>query len=161
MLIVALSNFSFVAHHMRAWHLSCLLKQTRTMEEILNGLACNVVGAREYSTMMNHMRLKMVSRPKLKLLMCFQTIATLLTVNSISDIETVNNVGCGNRLHINFPPRVPPKRPSDDFAEHRQGLSIWKYQDQILSSLVNHRVTVIIGQAGSGKSTQVNRLITS
>ena len=73
----------------------------------------------------------------------------------ISEFENINNGGCGNRLHVNYPSVVPPKRISDEFAKHRQNLPIWRERDQILECVTTRRVTLIVGNSGSGKSTQV------
>ncbi len=41
----------------------------------------------------------------------------------------------------------------------KERLPIWKYQQQIIDSIRRNKVTIICGETGSGKSTQIPQFI--
>lgn len=43
--------------------------------------------------------------------------------------------------------------------EHRKQLPIWLYRSDIIQSIVQNQVTIITGETGSGKTTQVPQFI--
>ncbi|KAL0232663.1 hypothetical protein GEMRC1_011410 [Eukaryota sp. GEM-RC1] len=47
------------------------------------------------------------------------------------------------------------------FKEHRQKLPIWSYKDTLLSYFTQNQVTVLVGETGCGKSTQVPQYLPS
>ncbi|KAK0618275.1 P-loop containing nucleoside triphosphate hydrolase protein [Bombardia bombarda] len=53
--------------------------------------------------------------------------------------------------------RKPPGAP--EFFQTRQGLPLWSYQDEIRRILRQNDVLVLVGETGSGKSTQVPQFL--
>lgn len=54
-------------------------------------------------------------------------------------------------------PQTPPARRKSDLDEFRKSLPIFAMKDEIIRLITNNRVTIISGETGSGKTTQVQR----
>ena len=52
-------------------------------------------------------------------------------------------------------PQVPPKRGDSDLAHFRETLPVYGMRSHILKTINSHRVILISGETGSGKTTQV------
>ena len=52
--------------------------------------------------------------------------------------------------------QVPPRRGESDLDSFRQTLPIYQYGDQILETIEGNQVTLVSGETGSGKTTQVS-----
>jgi HrpA-like RNA helicase len=75
--------------------------------------------------------------------------------------------GKAGRSRNSFPDLVPPptikegngkNKDSDPMGlmgEQRRGLPVYDYKDSLLKTIANNRVTVVEGETGSGKTTQV------
>ena len=51
--------------------------------------------------------------------------------------------------------QVPPRRGESDLDMFRLTLPIMKYKDQILSTIEANQISLVSGETGSGKTTQV------
>lgn len=49
----------------------------------------------------------------------------------------------------------------DDETKRKEALPIFQYKQQILTSVLNHATTVVVGETGSGKSTQIPQFLAS
>ncbi|XP_071845788.1 3'-5' RNA helicase YTHDC2-like isoform X2 [Apostichopus japonicus] len=56
-------------------------------------------------------------------------------------------------------PQTPPARRKSDLDEFRKSLPIFAMKDEIIRLITNNRVTIISGETGSGKTTQVPQFI--
>lgn len=52
-------------------------------------------------------------------------------------------------------PQHPPKRCKSELDSFRRSLPIFSMQDDIIRMITNNRVSIIAGETGSGKTTQV------
>ena len=52
-------------------------------------------------------------------------------------------------------PRIPKFEINESLFNHIQSLPIYQYKNQVLEAIERHRVTIISGETGSGKTTQV------
>ncbi|ORC85188.1 pre-mRNA splicing factor ATP-dependent RNA helicase [Trypanosoma theileri] len=52
-------------------------------------------------------------------------------------------------------PRFGPLQTSQSLAEQRRSLPIYAYRDRFLQHVDDHTVTVLVGETGSGKTTQI------
>ena len=52
-------------------------------------------------------------------------------------------------------PRIPKFEINASLFNHIQSLPIYQYKNQVLEAIERHRVTIISGETGSGKTTQV------
>ncbi|ESL06704.1 hypothetical protein TRSC58_05619 [Trypanosoma rangeli SC58] len=52
-------------------------------------------------------------------------------------------------------PRFGPTFTSQSLTEQRESLPIFAYRDRILQHVDGHKVTVLVGETGSGKTTQI------
>ena len=50
---------------------------------------------------------------------------------------------------------------ADDETKRKEALPIFQYKQQILTSVLNHATTVVVGETGSGKSTQIPQFLAS
>ena len=53
------------------------------------------------------------------------------------------------------PPAPGPAAFSTEIASKRQDLPIWAYRQEIVQTIAQNQVTLITGDTGSGKTTQV------
>lgn len=60
-------------------------------------------------------------------------------------------------LH-NSTPLVPNKRSPSELESFRCSLPIHKYQDEIVNLIKTNKVVLVVGENGSGKTTQVGTL---
>ena len=68
--------------------------------------------------------------------------------------------GRGTGSRNSFPDLVPPpmikdKDPMGPMGEQRRGLPVYSFKDSLLKTIASNRVTVVEGETGSGKTTQV------
>ncbi|KAJ8029622.1 3'-5' RNA helicase YTHDC2 [Holothuria leucospilota] len=56
-------------------------------------------------------------------------------------------------------PQHPPKRCKSELDSFRRSLPIFSMQDDIIRMITNNRVSIIAGETGSGKTTQVPQFI--
>ncbi|XP_022100852.1 probable ATP-dependent RNA helicase YTHDC2 [Acanthaster planci] len=56
-------------------------------------------------------------------------------------------------------PQIPPRRAPSDLDVFRQTLPVYQMRDEILQMMNRHRVSMICGETGSGKTTQVPQFI--
>ena len=47
----------------------------------------------------------------------------------------------------------------DAMMEHRKQLPIWVYKSDIVQAIIQNQVTIITGETGSGKTTQIPQFI--
>ena len=52
-------------------------------------------------------------------------------------------------------PQVPPKRRDSSLSIFSEMLPIMEMREEILASINNHQVSLVAGETGSGKTTQV------
>lgn len=52
-------------------------------------------------------------------------------------------------------PQVPVKRGESEFDSFRQSLPVFEKQEEIVKIIKDHKVVLIVGETGSGKTTQV------
>lgn len=72
----------------------------------------------------------------------------------------VSGTRCAGRLNIlDSPPEVTLLGESPEHHRYRRSLPIYKYRNEILSTLEQQQVIVIAGDVGSGKTTQVPQYI--
>lgn len=57
------------------------------------------------------------------------------------------------------PPLIPFLGESATYWQHRRGLPIYKYRQEILNQLERQQVVLIAGDVGCGKTTQVPQYI--
>ena len=55
------------------------------------------------------------------------------------------------------PPYAPPSLGFDEIQAKRKELPIWNFRREIIQSIQHNQVTLITGDTGSGKTTQVCR----
>ena len=55
--------------------------------------------------------------------------------------------------------QVPPMRGESDLDSFRQTLPIYQYREEILEAIGRSQVTLVSGETGSGKTTQVGHMI--
>ncbi|KAK3097209.1 hypothetical protein FSP39_007506 [Pinctada imbricata] len=55
--------------------------------------------------------------------------------------------------------QVPTRRQNTDLDSFRDSLPVSKFKDEIINTINNNRVTLISGETGSGKTTQVPQMI--
>ena len=51
--------------------------------------------------------------------------------------------------------QIPKFTPNKDLKQHSDNLPIYPMRSEILQAIDNHQVTIISGETGSGKTTQV------
>jgi len=64
--------------------------------------------------------------------------------------------GRSDRPDLNPPPCLPSGGP---MAEQRKSLPVYSFRDQLLTTIRNNAVTVVEGETGSGKTTQVPQYV--
>ncbi|KAL2293879.1 hypothetical protein Nmel_007577 [Mimus melanotis] len=52
-------------------------------------------------------------------------------------------------------PQVPVKRGESEFDSFRQSLPVFEKQEEIIKIIKDHKVVLIVGETGSGKTTQI------
>ena len=50
-------------------------------------------------------------------------------------------------------------RNAEKFQEYRKTLPIWQQKDDIMQTILHNQVTIVTGETGSGKTTQVPQFI--
>ncbi|XP_062370044.1 3'-5' RNA helicase YTHDC2-like isoform X3 [Cinclus cinclus] len=56
-------------------------------------------------------------------------------------------------------PQVPVKRGESEFDSFRQSLPVFEKQEEIIKIIKDHKVVLIVGETGSGKTTQIPQFI--
>ncbi|XP_048448791.1 3'-5' RNA helicase YTHDC2-like [Rhincodon typus] len=56
-------------------------------------------------------------------------------------------------------PQVPPKRGDSELDAFRQSLPVFEKRDEIVKIIKENRVTLIVGETGSGKTTQIPQFL--
>lgn len=56
-------------------------------------------------------------------------------------------------------PQVPVKRGESEFDSFRQSLPVFEKQEEIVKIIKDHKVVLIVGETGSGKTTQIPQFI--
>ncbi|XP_043915095.1 3'-5' RNA helicase YTHDC2 [Protopterus annectens] len=56
-------------------------------------------------------------------------------------------------------PQIPPRRGISEFDSFRQSLPVFDKQPEIVKTIKENRVTLIIGETGSGKTTQIPQFL--
>ncbi|XP_030916425.1 3'-5' RNA helicase YTHDC2-like [Geospiza fortis] len=56
-------------------------------------------------------------------------------------------------------PQVPVKRGESQFDSFRQSLPVFEKQEEIVKIIKDHKVVLIVGETGSGKTTQIPQFI--
>ncbi|KAM6303908.1 3'-5' RNA helicase YTHDC2-like isoform 3-T5 [Podargus strigoides] len=56
-------------------------------------------------------------------------------------------------------PQVPVKRGESEFDSFRQSLPVFEKQEEIVKTIKDYRVVLIIGETGSGKTTQIPQFL--
>ncbi|KAK7115641.1 3'-5' RNA helicase YTHDC2-like [Littorina saxatilis] len=77
---------------------------------------------------------------------------------SISEVTREFNKTTTGRLN-NGVPQVPPRRGESDLNQFRQTLPVYHMGQEVLATINGHQVTLIAGETGSGKTTQVPQMI--
>ena len=57
------------------------------------------------------------------------------------------------------PPYAPPSPGFDEIQAKRKDLPIWNFRREIIESILHNQVTLITGDTGCGKTTQVPQFI--
>lgn len=52
-------------------------------------------------------------------------------------------------------PQVPPRRGQSELDHFRRSLPVYERQDEIVQIIKDNRVVLVLGETGSGKTTQV------
>ncbi|TRY75661.1 hypothetical protein TCAL_01271 [Tigriopus californicus] len=73
--------------------------------------------------------------------------------NPVEDVGHRTDVLDMNSNYLNTPPENPKQR--SDIQEARKRLPIYQFRSQFLNAVRNHQVVVVVGETGSGKSTQM------
>lgn len=53
-------------------------------------------------------------------------------------------------------PQVPVKRGESEFDSFRQSLPVFEKQEEIIKIIKDNKVVLVVGETGSGKTTQVS-----
>lgn len=73
-------------------------------------------------------------------------------ITSFTENREVNKTS--GRLN-NGIPQVPVKRGESEFDSFRQSLPVFEKQEEIVKIIKDNKVVLIVGETGSGKTTQV------
>eukprot|EP00571_Detonula_confervacea_P005318 CAMPEP_0172332260 /NCGR_PEP_ID=MMETSP1058-20130122/62346_1 /TAXON_ID=83371 /ORGANISM="Detonula confervacea, Strain CCMP 353" /LENGTH=361 /DNA_ID=CAMNT_0013049539 /DNA_START=62 /DNA_END=1145 /DNA_ORIENTATION=- len=57
------------------------------------------------------------------------------------------------------PPKIAGEDPMGPMGEQRRGLPVYNFKDELLKTIAGNRVTVVEGETGSGKTTQVPQFV--
>ncbi|KAK7491702.1 hypothetical protein BaRGS_00016958 [Batillaria attramentaria] len=77
---------------------------------------------------------------------------------SVSEVTREFNKTTTGRLN-NGVPQVPPRRGESDLNSFRQTLPVYHMREEILATINNNQVSLVSGETGSGKTTQVPQMI--
>lgn len=77
-----------------------------------------------------------------------RTLISSLRTNASQDLHTLKNKKF-----------VSNTRPPNNLQEQRQSLPIYKLKDSLVETITQYRVLVVIGETGSGKTTQITQYL--
>lgn len=58
-------------------------------------------------------------------------------------------------------PMVPRKRSPSELDSFRRALPVYEHQEEIVQLIRENRVVLVVGETGSGKTTQVGLCVTN